>query len=146
MDSRLVFWDNQSLTTAEESRTNGNSFNMESGGATDPHLGNVWLNIIVGTAFAGLDSGGYFELLTSDSETFASGVRCPASIGSEDNPLTAAQLAANARFSVGVPTFTLHGHIEVNFNVVNEAASAGAVDAWLGLEPLSDLNIQKEPT
>jgi hypothetical protein len=146
MDSTLVLWDNQALTGDEESRANGNILDMESGGAVDAHAGPVWFNFLVGTAFAGMASGAVIEIRTSDSATFASGVKCVAAIGCTGNPLLIADLAAGKQFSIGVPGATLHRYVEINWNVVSESASAGTLDAWVGMEPQSDLSIQKEPT
>lgn len=146
MDSRWVFWDNQTLTVAEESRSNGNLMDMEEDGATDDMLDRLFWNTKVGTAFAGLASGLVLELLTSDSATFASGVKCIAAIGSAAYPLAIADIVAGAEFSISVPTRVLHKYLEARFVPVSEAASAGKLDSWMGMEPLSPKKIQKEPT
>lgn len=146
IDSILEFWDNQALTASEESRTNGDILDMEANGATDAQMGEIYWNLVVGTAAGGMASGGYFQLVTSDSATFASGNEVVAAMGSDEDPLSAADLAAGARFSLQVPLRTLKRYVEVEFRVVNESASALVVDSWMGMEPIGDLNTQKEPT
>jgi len=150
MDSILEFWDAQALTSAEESRTNGNILDMETYGATDAQLGFLWWNLAVSTAEDGtLTSGGYFQLVTSDSETFATGTggeQVLGSFGSAENPLFTAQLVAGARFSLAVPLYVLHKYVECEWLIVSQSAGDLVVDSWLGMEPLSDLNIQKEPS
>ena len=151
MDSILEFWDNQALTTAEESRTNGNILDLESDGvtaafSTDQQLGEIYLNLIVGTAATGMASGGYFQLVTSDSATFASGNVAVAAFGSAADPLSASDLAANARFSCQVPMKRMKRYVEMEWIPITEAAGALTVDAFFGMEPLGDLNTQKEPT
>ena len=146
MDSIWEFWDGQALTTQEESRTNGDIQDMETNGATDSQLGFIYWNLTVGTAAGGLDSGGYFQLVTSDSETFSSGVEAVASFGSAEDPLSASDLAANARFSTQIPLRPMKKFVEVEFIPVSEAASSLVVNSWMGMEGVSPLNIQKEPT
>jgi len=146
IDSRWEIWDGQALTVTEESRTNGNMFDLEENGVTDESISSqLWFNLQVSAAFAGLDSGGFFAVVSSDSATFASGYICPAAIGSEDYPITAAQLAADAKFSIAFPRWNLHKYLEVVFVAVSEAASSGSVDAWFGLEPLTPAKVQKYP-
>jgi len=147
IDSNLELWDDQALTASEESRTNGDKLDMEENGATDAQLDRLFFNVLIGTAFAGMASGARIELWTSDSATFASGVDVIASFGSEDNPLSAADLAAGEAFSVSVPTKQLKRYVQANFDAVNEEASAGKLGAWLGMEPIQrPMNIQKEPS
>ncbi len=149
MDSKWEFWDAQALTAQEESRTNGNIVDLETDGATDAQLGFLWWNLLVGVAAADMASGGYFQLVTSDSETFVTGTggeQVLGSFGSNENPLFAAQLVKGARFSLGVPLFVCHKYLEVEWIDISEDASALTVDSWMGLEPLSPLNTQKEPS
>lgn len=151
MDSILEFWDAQALTASEESRTNGNILDMESDGvtaafSTDQQVGFIYWNLLVSTGAGGMASGAYFQLVTSDSATFASGVEAFGVFGSDEDPLAAADLVANARFSMQIPLRVLKRYVEVEFRVVNESASALVVDSWLGMESLMPLNIQKEPT
>lgn len=149
MDSILEFWDAQALTAQEESRTNGNILDLETNGAIDAQLGFLWWNLIVSTAAGGMASGGYFQLVTSDSETFATGAggeQVLGSFGSAENPLFAAQLVAGARFSLAVPLFVCHKYVEAEWIDVSEDASGLVVDSWMGMEPLSPLNTQKEPS
>ena len=149
MDSILEFWDGQALTTQEGSRTNGNILDLEADGATNAQLGFIYWNLTVGTAAGGLDSGGYFQLMTSDSATFASGSKLEtviASIGSNEDPRAVGEFAAGARFSIQVPLEVLKRYVQVEFIPISEAASALVVNSWLGMEPVSPLNIQKEPT
>jgi len=71
IDSRWEIWDNQALTVEEESRTNGNVFDLEEDGVTDESISqNLWLNVQVGTAFATLTEGCYIAILTSDNADF----------------------------------------------------------------------------
>jgi len=138
MDTKWEIWDGQALTSEEFSHTNGNLLDLEEDGVTDECIdGRLWLNIKVGTAFAGLDSGCYIAVVTSDSGTFASGVWSPVAIGAEDAPLLVAQLAAGAVFSVATHVFGLHKYLGLLFEPISEAASAGALDAWFGLGPIS---------
>lgn len=146
IDSRWEIWDNQALTTAEESRSSGNLFDLEENGVTDDSISEMlWLNIKVGTTFTTLTEGCFFAVLTSDSATFASGVVCPAAIGCEDYPVLVGELTAGAVFSVAFPKWNLHKYLEVWFNPISTAAGAGKLDAWFGLEPLSPLKVQKYP-
>ena len=155
MDSILEFWDAESLTASEESRTSGNILDMESDGvtaafSTDQQMGFLWWNLLVSTAEDGSASAGvYFQLVTSDSATFATGTggeQVIGAFGSDDLPLFAAQLFEGARFSLAVPLRVLHRYVEVEFRIVTQSAGALVVDSWMGMEPLSPLNTQKEPT
>ena len=154
MDSIWEFWDGQALTAQEESRTNGNIIDLESDGvtaafSTDQQLGFLWWNLLVSTAAGGMDSGGYFQMVTSDSATFATGSggeQVLGSFGSNENPLFAAQLPANARFSLSVPLYVCHRYLEIEWIDVSEDASGLTVDSWMGMEPIGPLNTQKEPT
>ena len=125
-------WDNQALTAAEKSHTNGNILDLELPNnipaLVDNALGFVYLNIIVGTSAGGMASGAHFDLL------------------SDDDPLSAADLAAGERFSVQVPHRILHKYVGLSWNVVNESASALKVDAWFGMAPVQAVKTQKEPT
>lgn len=151
IDSILELWDAQALTASEESRTNGDMLDMEEDGAVDAILDVLWLNILISTSEDGTCvSGGYFQLVTSDSATFATGsggeqaIGC---IGSHDLPLLTADLAAGKAYSIAIPTRVLHRYVELEWRVVSESAGAMVVDAWLGKEPLSrPMNTQKEPS
>lgn len=148
MDSILEFWDGQALTVQEESRTNGNIFDMESGGAvdvTDAQMGFLYYNLTVGTAAGGMASGAYFQIATSDSATFSSGVEVIGGFGSNENPLFASDLAAGARFSTQIPMRQLKRYVEYEWIPINEAASGLVVNAWQGMEAIAPLNTQKEP-
>ncbi len=155
MDSILEFWDGQALTVQEESRTNGNILDLEvdtAGGSlvnTDSQLGFLYWNLTVGTAAGGLGNGGYFQLMTSDSATFASGSKLETvigSIGSNEDPRAVGEFAAGAKFSQQIPLQVLKRYVQLEWIPISEAASALVVNSWLGMEPVSPLNIQKEPT
>ena len=150
MDSRWELWNNQALTVTEESRTNGNMFDLEEDGTTDESIGDkLWFNLMVGTAFTTLTQGCYFTIITSDSATFATGSGGEQSIGgfgSEDYPLFIANLTAGARFSLAFPRYNLKKYLEVVFVAVSTAAGAGNVDAWFGMESLSEPKLQKSPS
>lgn len=147
IDTRWEVWDNQALTATEESRTNGNMFDLEEDGVTDESIGELlWFNLQVGTAAGGMASGGYFSVISSDSATFASGYICLGAIGSAAYPLTAAQLAAKAMFSIAFPRWKLHKYLEAVWTAVSEAASSVTVDAWFGLTFLCPQKLQKFPT
>lgn len=150
MDAILEFWDAQGLTAAEESRTNGNILDMEADGAVDAQLGFLWWNLVVSTAEDGTASSGlYFQLVTSDSLTFSTGTggeQVIGAFGSDADPLFAAQLQIDARFSLAVPLRVLHRYVEAEMKIVSQSAGSLVVDSWLGMEPVSPLNIQKEPT
>ena len=146
MDKILEFWDGQALTVQEESRTNGDMLDNETGGATDAQLGFNYINLVVSTGAGGMASGGYFQLVISDSETFASGVEVLGGWGSAEDPLSAADLAANARFSMQAPLRPMKKYTEMEWVPVNEAATDMVVDCWTGMEAVCPLNIQKEPT
>lgn len=151
IDSKLELWDGQALTAAEESRTNGNFFDMEEDGAVDTHLDVLWLNILIGVSEDGTCvSGGYFQLVTSDAVAFDTGSgaeQAIACIGSANLPLLTADLAAGKAYSIAVPTRILHKYVEVEWIIISESAGAMEVDAWLGKEPLSrPMNMQKEPS
>ncbi len=144
MDSRWVIWDAQALTSAEVSHTNGNLFDLEEDGVTDEMIAaGLWLNIEVATTFATLTSGAMIQAITSDSATFASGNVPVGGIGCTSYPIAAASLVAGARFSVSVQKYNLHKYLGVAFEPVSEAATAGALDVWFGLEPLTPPKVQK---
>ncbi len=149
LDAILEFWDGQGLTASEESRTNGNILDFETNGRVDNMLGEVWLNINIATVPTGMASGGYFQLVTSDSLTFATGTggeQVIVAIGSDNDPLFPAQMATGTKFSVAVPARILHKYTEIEWRVVSESAAGLVVDAWLGMEPLAQsLNTQLEP-
>ena len=141
-------WDNQDLTITEESRTNGNMFDLEEGGVTDDSVsGALWFNLQIGTAFETLTQGCHFSIITSDSATFASSNTCLAALGSEDYPILPAEMTAKARWSVAFPRWSLKKYLEVVFVAVSTAASGGTVDAWFALEPLCPTGrLQKMPS
>lgn len=146
IDSRWEIWDNQALTVEEESRTNGNVFDLEEDGVTDESISqNLWLNVQVGTAFATLTEGCYIAILTSDNADFSADVRCIGAIGCEDYPILVTELTAGAVFSIAVCAYTLNKYLELLFEPISSAASAGALDAWFGLEPLSPLKVMRHP-
>lgn len=148
MDQNWLIWDNQALTTAEVSHTNGNLFDLEEDGVTDAMIAaGLWLNLQVGTAFATLTSGAMIQIITSDSATFASGNIPVGGIGCTTYPIPVASLSAKARFCISVQRYGLHKYLGVVFEPVSEAASAGTLDAWFGMEPLSaTARLQKMPS
>ena len=71
-DYNWVVWDNQALTAAEASHTNGTLIDLEENGVTDESLpADLWLNLQVGTVFATLTSGVMITAMVSDSATFS---------------------------------------------------------------------------
>jgi len=141
-------WDGQVLTAAEYSHTNGNIMDMELAGnipaLVDNQLGYIWCNILVGVAAAGMAEGAHFDILTSDSATFGSGRRILAAIGTDDDPLLAADLALGNNFSVQVPTRVLHRYVGIGWNPHTNSASGGfAVDAWFGPHAIQNVKTQK---
>lgn len=151
LDSKFELWDDQALTAQEESRTNGNMFDMEENGAADAQIGYAFLNISIGVSEDGTcSSGGYFQLVTSDSATFATGSggeQAIACIGSAVDPLFTADLAAGKKYSISVPRRILHRYVELEWVPVSQSAGAMKVDAWFGMEDIAHpMNIQKEPT
>jgi hypothetical protein len=147
MDSRWEIWDNEALTTAKHSFTADNFFDLEENGVTDESISEgLWLNMKVGVAAGGLDSGCFFALINSDAVDFSSGVVCLGAFGCEDYPILVAELAAGAIWSMALPRWNLHKYLDFWFNPISEAASALKVDVWFGMEPLSPLKVQKYPT
>lgn len=146
IDDRWSVWDNEALTTAKHAFTADNFFDLEENGVTDESISaGLWLNMRVGTVFAGLDSGCFFAVLTSDAVDFSSGVKCIGAIGCEDYPILVTELTAGAPFSIAMPRWNLHKYLDFWFNPINQAASGGTVDVWWGLEPLCPLKVQKAP-
>jgi len=149
-DIKWEFWDAKALTGNEESRLTGEIMDLETYGAADAQMGFLWWNILVSTAENGtLTEGGYFQLVTSDSATFATGSggeQAIACFGSHENPLFAAQLVEGARFSLCVPGRILHQYTEVEWRIVSSSAGALVIDSSMGMEPLWPLNTQKEPS
>lgn len=147
IDSKWEIWDNQALTVAEESRTNGNMIDLEEDGVTDDDISQgLWLNVQVGTAFTTLTQGWYIAVLNSDSATFATGSladRGIAAIGCDDYPMPVAELAAGKVHSIALPRQNLMKYLELYFHPVNTAAGAGNLDAWFGLQPISVRKMQK---
>lgn len=146
IDSRWEVWDNEALTVEEHAFTADNFFDLEENGVTDESIAEgLWLNIQVGTAFTTLTSGCYFAVINSDAVAFDSGVKCLAALGCTAYPLLVTELTAGARFSLSMPRWKLHKYLNVYFKPINEAAGAGTVDVWFGLEPLCPLKVQKFP-
>jgi len=146
IDTKWEIWDNQALTITEESRTNGGMKDLEEDGVTDESIGeNLWFNVKVGTAFTTLTEGCYITVITSDSATFASGVKCLGAIGCEDYPILVTELVAGAEFSIAFPRWKLYKYLEAVFVAINSAAGAGTLDAWFGLAPLAPVKVQKFP-
>ena len=141
-------WDNQALTITEESRTNGNMFDLEENGVTDSSIsGFLWFNLQIGTLFSTLTQGCYFSIITSDSATFASGNVCLGALGSAAYPIAVTEMTAKARWSIAFPRWSLHKYLEAVFTAVNTAAGGGTVDAWFALEPLCPTGrLQKMPS
>ena len=141
-------WDNQALTVAEYSHTNGTLIDLEENGVTDTMLPiELRLNMQVGTAFATLTSGVMIHVITSDSATFASGNIPLVGLGGTTNPLPVASLTAKARFSLAFHAFALKKYLGVYWEPVSEAASAGTLDAWFAPYVLSPCGrTQKMPS
>lgn len=146
LDSRWEFWDDQALTTAEKSHTNGNLIDLEEDGVTDEMLPfNLIFNIKVGTGFTGMASGVMISLITSDSATFASGNQSVVAVGTTSVPILVAELAAGAVISMSRHVFNLKKYLGAFWEPVSEAGATGKIDCWAGLEPLSPLKVQKAP-
>ena len=144
IDSKWEIWDAKSLTAIVHSYTAENFIDIEEDGVTDDCIAQgLWLNIQVGTAFTGLGAGCYFAVLNSDSASFASGVKCLGALGCEDYPILVTELTLGAVFSLAMPRYKLHKYLEVYWNNLDTVATAGAVDVWFGLQPLSPRKIQK---
>ena len=144
IDSMSEIWDAKSLTAIVHSYTAEGFFDLEEYGVTDGSIDqDFWLNIQVGTAFTGLGAGCYFAVLNSDSASFASGVKCLGAWGCEDYPVLVTELTAGAVKSISMPTYNLHRYLEVYWNNLDTVATAGDVDVWFGLQPLSPRKIQK---
>jgi len=150
MDSRWEIWDNKALTTALHSYAANGFFDLEEDGVTDESISDLlWLNVRVGTTFTTLTSGWSIQVLNSDSATFATGSvadNCIAAIGSTEYPLPVASLAKGATFSICFPRWNLKKYLELYWCPASEAAGAGNLDAWFGLESLSPLKVQKYPS
>lgn len=148
IDSRWVIWDAKALTSDVHSYTAENFLDLEEDGVTDESLpDNLWLNVQVGVAAGGMNSGAILSVLTSDSATFASGNICLGALGSVIAPLTAAMLTAKARFSLAFPKYALHKYLELHWDAISEAASSLTVDAWFAPYSLSPVGrLQKAPS
>jgi hypothetical protein len=124
-------------------------FDLEENGVTDEQLSSgLWFNFVVGTAFATLTSGWYMAILNSDSATFATGSlgdKCVAAVGCQAYPLPVADLAAGKAYSIAMPRWNLLKYLEAYFHPVSEAATAGNLDAWFGLAPITPTKVQKAP-
>ena len=149
LDAKWEIWDDQALTVAEESRTNGNMLDLEEDGVTDGDISHgLFLNIQVGTAFTTLTQGWYIAVLNSDSATFATGSladRGIAAIGCDDYPMPVSELALDKKHSIALPKWGLMRYLEVYFHPVTTAAGAGKLDCWFGLNPITPAKIQKYP-
>ncbi len=147
IDGKWEIWDNQALTVAEESRTNGNMLDLEEDGVTDDQISQgLWLNILVGTAFTTLTEGWSIQVLNSDSATFATGSLldwCIGAIGSYEFPYPVAELALGKVHSIAMPKSDLKKYLELKFIPKSAAAGAGRLDAWFGLQPIGPRKIQK---
>jgi hypothetical protein len=83
--------------------------------------------------------------ITSDSATFASGNTPIMGIGCTTYPMLVADLAADKRYSISTVVYNLKKYLGIVFEPVSEAASAGNLDCWFGLDPLSPCKVQKAP-
>lgn len=150
IDSRWEVWDNKALTTALHSYAAENFFDLEEDGVTDESISQgLWLNIQVGTTFETLTEGWSIQVLNSDSVTFSTGSvadRCVGAIGSYEYPMPVAELAAGKVHSIALPRYGLFKYLELYWCPRTTAASAGNLDAWFGLQPISPRKIQKFPS
>ena len=146
LDSRWKIWDNQALTVAELSHTNGNFLDLEEGGVTDESLPiELVLDIEVGTTFGGMASGVMIQVITSDSATAASGQLAMMGIGCTAYPILVAELVAGARFSVSAQVYNLNKYLFVSWEPVSQAGSSGTLDVWFGTHALTQPKVQKFP-
>lgn len=141
-------WDNQALTVAEVSHTNGTLIDLEENGVTDTMLPiSLVLNLQVGTAFTSLTQGVMIMVITSDSSTFASSNIPLAGIGCTTYPLPVTSLVAKARFSIAFQAFTLKKYLGIVWEPVSTSGANGTLDAWFAPYALSPCGrIQKAPS
>jgi hypothetical protein len=143
IDSICVFMDNDALTDAQEAQNADHFLDLETYGEIDKMIGPVYWNTMIGTAgTAGV--GMYLKLITSDSADFSSPV-VVASIGDAADPAGFADWPAGKAWSIQIPTKKLLKYLGVEFVETTNAADL-TVDSWLGMEPISEQNLQKEPT
>lgn len=139
-----TFWDNHSLTSSEESRTNGNHLDLETYGDTDVQIDNLFWNTQITEDFVD-GVGMYLKLITSDSATFATGVEVIAAIGDAADPFAAADWPAGKKWSLKIATRKLKKYVEVEF-VETTGASAGKVTSGLGVSAFAERPTQRGPT
>lgn len=149
LDAKNEFWDGQALTSGAESRSatvaEGNGYLDLESLTTDEQIGPLWWNILISVAAGGMDSGGYFQLVTSDSATFSTGNVVIGAWGSAADPLTAAILTAGKGFALAVnPLAVMKKYVEAEWIPISEDASGLTVDSWMGLSAVKEsVAIQK---
>ena len=91
-----------------------------------PGINRPVVKILVTTAFAGMASGINIQLVDDDNASLSS-----PRVLSEVSGLVTTDLAAGKMIQIPIPPRKLQQYIGLNFDLVSEAASAGAVDAWI---------------
>lgn len=152
IDSICVFMDNDALTDVQEAHAADKYLDLETSdeddstaiiGEIDKQLGMVYWNTMIGTI--GTDGVGmYLKLITSDAKTFTSPVVL-ASIGDAADPFGYADWPAGKCWSIQIPMKRCLRFIGVEFVETTDAVAL-KVDSWLGMEPLTEQNIQKYPS
>lgn len=143
LDAICVFMDNDALTDVQAAHEADNFLDLETYGEADKMIGPVYWNTMIGTVGTN-GVGMYLKLITSDGNTFASPVVI-AGIGDAADPFGYADWPAGKCWSIQIPTQKLLKFLGVEF-VETTNAVALKIDSWLGMEPLSEQNLQKFPT
>jgi hypothetical protein len=128
-DAKLV------LCSAQEVTTDAVSENVINLGADDlqPGLTDLVVHIKVTTAFAGMDSGMNIQLRSAAAAALTS-----SPIILISRLFTSSQLALGKHYQMPIPPEKLDQYLGMYFDLVSEAASAGALDIWIG-PPESDV-------
>ena len=143
MRDKFVFSDGQSLSSPDSTGViSTNILDLEEGVTVDQQVVG-WLNICFRSAtISGLTEGMYIDLRTSDATNGGT----PNYLGVIQ--LLAAEVAAGAKFSIGVCKSNLKKYLSVWYRA-HTTANTGAivVDAYFSEQPEGpELRIQKKPS
>lgn len=141
LDSNLVFCEDEAITADGKY---GDDLDLETNGAADTQLGYVYWNVQVDDD-ATDNQAGTLELVTGDNSDLETGSRIVVSLGGDENPLGENDLKKGQVFSVQVPLRKCDKYVGVWWENDGSNVVGLKITSWLGMEPVGDLKIQKEP-
>lgn len=141
LDSNLVFCEDEAVAG---DNILGDHLDLETHGANDAQLGYVYLNIQVDAT--GTDSN-LFELYlrTADNSDLDTGAKNVVGVTTATITTKGKDWVKGDVFSFQVPTKQLDKHVGLYCITPSTDPAALKISAWLGMEPVADLNMQVEP-